>query len=75
MDLDRHIAVSAEDTYQFIDSKKNTSTVKKDKRDINRFRTWLSVEGESWELEDISSEVLYMFMARIFLSARKVKDN
>ncbi|XP_060580060.1 uncharacterized protein KIAA1958-like [Ruditapes philippinarum] len=73
LDLDAKIRVSEQDTYDFIESKKNESTKKKTKSDIGRFIDWLSAEEETRAVETIPPTDLDMYISRYLLTVKNSK--
>ncbi|KAH3706285.1 hypothetical protein DPMN_065670 [Dreissena polymorpha] len=43
---DKHVSVTAEDTYSFVESKKNSNTKKKTNSDVKRLKDWLGREDQ-----------------------------
>lgn len=50
-DLDASIRVSDQDTYDFIESKRNAATKNKTKSDVGRFVEWLELENEHRDID------------------------
>ncbi|XP_060594430.1 uncharacterized protein LOC132748809 [Ruditapes philippinarum] len=80
MDLDHIIDrnkrnVTFEDTINFVNSKKNSSTVSKTRSDIKKFREWLKIDGEDRDIENIDPKELDMYLSRFILTVRNTKND
>ena len=78
LDLDAQIhqkSVTFADTIDFINSKKNVSTLSKTKSDVKRFKEWLLSDEEERPLEEIPAGELDVLLSRFILTLRNIKTN
>ena len=69
----RNIAITPEETHEYVNSMKNKNTVAKTKSDMKRVKDWLFTNGEERELFEIAPNELNMLLAQMFLGLRTLK--
>ena len=71
----RNLAITPEETHEYVNSMKNKNTVSKTKSDTKRVKDWLAGNGEDREMYEIPPNELNMLLAQMFLGLRTLKGD
>ena len=74
-DKSKQKRVTEDDTFAFVESKRNENTKKKTNSDVNRFKEWLCQDGQNSNFEEMPAKELDMCISRYFLTVKNQKTN
>ena len=67
----RNIAITPEETHDYVNSMTNKNTVSKTKSDMKRVKDWLVTNGEGQEIFEIAPNELNMLLAHMFWDTQR----